>query len=232
MIGVNASWLEISGMFISFILTLFVFSYFLGDNILFRIAIYIFIGVSAAYALVVAFYNIIWPDLLLPMIYGSQTQRLLGLIPFIFSLLLFAKTSRRFSVIGTPSLAYLVGVGAAAAVGGAVFGTLIPQIQSSINVFDVPAMVNRGDDLILGLVNGGIVILGTLTTLGYFHFGVRSQNGKYSERSPWMQGIAWLGQIFIAITFGVLFSGVLATALTAMVERLFFLFNFLFSLFS
>ncbi len=36
------------------VLTVMVFSYLLGDNFLYRIAIYIFIGAAAAYVLIVA----------------------------------------------------------------------------------------------------------------------------------------------------------------------------------
>ena len=38
---------------ISFLFTLLIFSYVLGDNPLFRVAVYIFIGVSAGYIAVV-----------------------------------------------------------------------------------------------------------------------------------------------------------------------------------
>ncbi len=38
--------------------------------------------------------------------------------------------------------------------------------------------------------------------------------------------IAWVGRIFIAITFGVLFAGVYMSALTAMIERLSTIINF------
>jgi hypothetical protein len=41
------------------------------------------------------------------------------------------------------------------------------------------------------------------------------------------RGIAWVGRIFIAITLGVLFAGVYMSALTAMIERLSFILNFI-----
>jgi hypothetical protein len=40
-------------------------------------------------------------------------------------------------------------------------------------------------------------------------------------------GIAWVGRIFIAMTFGVLFAGVYMSALTALIERLSFILNFI-----
>ena len=37
------------GLWIGFILTLMVFSYLLGDNFLYRLAIYIFVGLAAGF---------------------------------------------------------------------------------------------------------------------------------------------------------------------------------------
>ena len=47
------------------------------------------------------------------------------------------------------------------------------------------------------------------------------------KRNPIIEGIAWVGRLFIAITFGVLFAGVYMSALTAMIERLSFVINFI-----
>jgi hypothetical protein len=51
---------DLAGTVLGFIFTLLVFSYVFGDNALFRLTIYIFIGVAAGYAAVLAWYNVIW----------------------------------------------------------------------------------------------------------------------------------------------------------------------------
>ena len=51
---------------ISFLFTLLIFSYVLGDNPLFRIAIYIFVGVSSGYIAAVACWQVIMPRLIPP----------------------------------------------------------------------------------------------------------------------------------------------------------------------
>jgi hypothetical protein len=53
--------------------------------------------------------------------------------------------------------------------------------------------------------------------------------GGRGER-PHIEIFAFLGSIFIAITFGVLFAGVYMTALTAMIDRLGLSINFMKSL--
>ena len=79
--------------FIAFIFTLFIFSYLIGDNPLFRIAVYIFVGVSAGYVASVACRQVIWPDLLVPLITGTFAQKPLLAIPLILSVLLLTRIS-------------------------------------------------------------------------------------------------------------------------------------------
>lgn len=225
---------EMSGLLgglAGFILTLLVFSYILGDNVLFRFAIHLFIGVAAGYVAVIALDSVIVPKLVKPLVTGSPGERLLALIPFILSAMLLAKTSQRWSGVGSPAMAYLVGVGAAAIIGGAILGTLFPQVSASVNAFDLQAIQSSGKSLVWELFNGSILLLGALTTLAYFHFGVRSHAGLPPAKPFWLQVISNIGLVFIAITFGVLFAGVYAAAMSALIERLDFLINFVFSFF-
>jgi hypothetical protein len=217
-----ADWGSTLGAFTGFIFTLLIFSYLLGDNVLFRFAVHLFVGVAAAFMAAVAFYSILWPRLLEPVLFGLPVERLLALIPLAMSGLLLAKASSRFSGWGAPVMAFLVGVGAATAVGGAVFGTLFPQVQASMNLLDIEAIVASGKSLEWELFNGAIILFGTVFTLAYFHFYVRS------PRPLWMQGLTMVGKIIIAIALGVLFAGVYSAALTALIERLSSLVNFLF----
>ena len=116
-------------------------------------------------------------------------------------------------------MGFLVGVGAAAAIGGAVIGTVFPQVSASISIFDAE-----------NILNGFIILLGTLATLIYFQFGLRRESQRDQRITELLKGIGWIGQSFIAITFGALFAGVYIAALTALIERFSFLWNFLKSL--
>ncbi len=211
---------------LSFLFTIMVLSYLIGDNPFFRIAIYIFVGVSAGYAASVAWYHVLWPKLFRPIIFGSITERLLAIIPLILAILLLAKLSPRSARLGNPAMAFLVGTGAAVAIGGAVLGTLIPQTQASVNLFDF----STGGGLLERFFEGSIILIGTVTTLVYFHFGAKpSPYGP--KRSRWIHILSLVGQVFIAFAFGALFAGVYAAAMTALIERINFIWNFLFSLF-
>lgn len=211
-----ADWI---GAFLGFVLTLLVFSYLIGDNSLFRITLHIFIGVSAGFAAVVVIYNVILPRMIEPIFMSSRSEQLLALFPLILGGLLISKISPRFAFIGNLPMSYLVGVSAAVAIGGAVTGTLIPQVLASMNLLDVQANQAFDANVGLRLLNGVIILIGTLTSLAYFQFWKLSTSPQRTQFQTWMEGIGQVGQIFIAIMFGFLFAGIFNAALTALIGR-------------
>jgi hypothetical protein len=208
---------------VSFLLTLMILSYLIGDNPLFRVAVYIFVGVSAGYAAAVAWWQVLFPRLFLPLITGGFPERLFSLVALILGVLLLMKLAPRTAALGNLSIAFLVGVSAAVAVGGAVMGTILPQTQASIKLFDLSG---AGKFWLERFFFGTLMLVGTITTLVYFHFGARSTPDG-PQRSRLVIVLGWIGQVFIAITLGVLFAGVFAAAMTALIERLNFIWSFL-----
>jgi hypothetical protein len=226
----NVGTADLVGAFVGFVLTLCVFSYILGDNPLFRVASYLFVGAAAGFVAVAAFYSVIWPRLLQPLLFGSQPERLMALVPLLLCILMMLRIFPRFSGLASPALAYLVGVGAATAIGGAVLGTIFPQIGATASAFDVNGIASSGKNVALELLNGLIILAGVVLTLGYFQFGQRARPDATTQRSAFRQIFYWGGGAFIAMTFGVLFANVYATAMAALVERLGFLVNLIRSL--
>lgn len=209
--------IELISAVVGFLLTLMIFSYLIGDNPLFRFAIYLFIGVSSGYAATVIVYYV-----LLPKLYQLPTNVLL-FVPLILGVTLLAKLSPRISWIGNFAMAMLVGVGAAAALGGALLGTLIPQAQASVDAFDLQSSASPA----LKFIEGIVMLGGTVLTLAAFQFGAKRAPDGTPKRNIILEWVAWFGRLFIAITFGVLFAGVYMAALTAMIERLSSLINFI-----
>ena len=214
--------IELISALIGLFLTLMVFSYLIGDNPLFRVAVYLFIGVASGYAATIVWHYVLVPKLLQPL----MTLNPLTFIPFAFGISLLAKLSPRTAWIGSFAMAVLVGVGAAAAVGGALIGTLLPQAQAAIDGFDILS-AGSGLEAVSRLLAGVVMLGGTVFTLASFHFSAGRAVDGVPKRNRIIEGIAWVGRIFIAITFGVLFAGVYMSALTAMIERLSFVLNFI-----
>ncbi len=207
---------DLIGALLGFTFTLLIFSYIWSDNFLFRLTLHIFIGVSTGYIAIVTLNQIIVPRLVDPFLGDVWVNKLLAIGYLLLSGLLMMKMSPRLSKIGNPALAFLVGIGAAAAVGGAIMGTLFPQTSATINSFET-----------YNILNGAVVVVGTLATLLYFHFGVRRKKDQNPAQSTWLEAIGQLGQVFIAITFGALFTGVYLSTLAALIERLSYLWVFL-----
>jgi hypothetical protein len=208
---------------VAFVLTLLVFSYLLGDNFLFRLVTYLFVGVSAGYVFVLVLFQVVIPRLIEPLqTYGLVELLVFVAVPLILSALLLTKISPRLASLGTLPMAYLVGVGAAVAIGGAVFGTLLGQVSG---VGQEVAHSQTPLDFLGGL----IILVGAICTLVYFQFSAngprQGQPGASAQRGMLVESLARIGQVFIGITLGALFAGVYAAALTALMERIGFIFN-------
>lgn len=209
---------------ISFIVTLLILSYLIGDNPLFRATVYVFVGVAAGYVAAVAWNEIIQPLLLRPFFSGEVLANpglaVSLVVPLLGSILLFFKIFPRFSHFGQLPMAYLVGVGAAVTIGGAVLGTLLPQINATFDGFDVSLAVQRNTNAAFMILNGAFVLVGVIGTLAYFQFGASQKADGSVQRNILVKILSWVGRIYIAITFGVLFAGVYMAALTALIERM------------
>ncbi|MGE5071784.1 MAG: hypothetical protein ACM3MF_00005 [Anaerolineae bacterium] len=209
------------GGLLAFFLTLMVFSYLIGDNPLFRVAIYIFVGVSAGYVAVVAFWQVLVPDLFIPLFTGTPLQRVLLLVPLLLAGLMLMKGWPSLARLGTPAVGLLAGVGAAVALGGAVNGTILPQVGATIDAFAPGRFTSLEAPIDALIILGGVIV-----TLAYFHFSAGVTVDGSVRRFQAIDLLGYAGSVFIGITLGVVFAGVYSTALTALIERLHFLGTF------
>jgi hypothetical protein len=217
---------------LSFIFTLLIFSYVLGDNPLFRIAVYIFVGVSSGYIAAVAWWQVIMPRLVYPLMSAIASGNLLDLglilVPLLGAFLILLKASPQLADMGRIVMAFLVGVGAAVTIAGALIGTLIPQVMGTINVFDMTPVAGKDISFFIEAITNAVIILtGTVLTLAYFHFGARQKADGSMRRLGLIEALAWGGRVFIGIALGAVFAGVYAAALTALIERISSLINFI-----
>lgn len=205
--------LDILAGWVGFVLTLLIFSYLLADNFLYRLTVYVFVGVAAAYTAVVAVEGV-----LLPWLRGTifapapqVGQIVLGLVPLLVGGLLLLKAVPALAPVGNLGLGFLIGIGTAVALIGTISGTLIPQVYAAGAVI--------GDNLI----NGLITILGTITTLLYFQYlSVKRPDGEVT-RPLFLRVAGAIGQIFLIVTFASLYAGAILSSLSIVSERIAFL---------
>ncbi len=198
------------GVLIGFVLTLFIYSYLVRDNPLYRIATHVLVGVSAGYAAVIVLRQVIFP------VIGQIRQdpvrptSLAWLLPLLLGILLLARRAPGVSLITRGTLGALVGIGAAVALTGAISGTLWPQVTTG-----------NSDDPWMGL----LVAILTVCTLISFQFTGRINDQHEWVRPAWQRVPAMIGRVVLSITFGALFAAVVSTSLILLVDRVDFYLN-------
>lgn len=208
---------------IGFLLTVMVLSYLIHDSLFFRLAAYLLIGLTAGYLVVLLVTRIILPHLIWPLADASWSQRLWLFIPIVFGLLLLIGQIPRLALLSRIPLAYLAGLSAAVAIGGAVFGTIVPQGQAVLDAFN-PYRIYANPQLVwMRILDAGVMILGVVGTLSFFHFGqpLKKMNRTDENKRPRiLQVLSRVGEVFLGITLGAIFAGVFSTALLAFIDRI------------
>ena len=202
------------GIIVGAILTLLILSYLIGDNFLFRLAVHILVGVGAAYAAVVVIFDVILPRLVQPLLDRvDPVAMIIAVAALVLSVMLLFKISPRLAWIGNLPVGYIVGVGAAVALGGALFGTLGPQITATA----APAgglMAGPDASGTYNFILNVIIFLGTLTTLLSFGFYRVTRSGLLS-------GVHAVGrQFFLMIALGATFALVFMASVTLLIARI------------
>ena len=215
---------------VGLLLTVMILSYLIGDNLFFRLAAYLFVGVTAGFLTVLIVRQILWPHLVIPLVSGSWNERYWALIPLILSLLLIISQFPKFVGAGRIPLAFLAGLTAAIAVGGAVFGTMVPQARAVVDAFDPAGWYATPGQPWMRIVDAGLMLIGVIGTLSFFHLGRRLKKAQGSgevERPRVLEVLAHVGEIFIGIALGAVFAGIFSSALLAMIDRLIFIGQFI-----
>ncbi|MBI1879525.1 MAG: hypothetical protein HYR94_15115 [Chloroflexi bacterium] len=214
--------METIGLFIAAGLTLMVFSYIFGDNVLFKLASHIFVGVAVGYAMLVVWHQVFYPALSS----GNVVSVLPALILCVLLIFKIRPTQGGVTnALGSLALAFVLGVGAALAIGGALFGTLLPQMSAMINISLNPNHYPDTENEV-GLVlwlNNIIIVLGAIGTFFYFTFAVRSEGFLGGLREGFVRFWAGMGRLMLIFTLGALFANTVSSRVALLVSRLQFL---------
>jgi hypothetical protein len=201
------------GLWAGFVLTLMIFSYVIGDNFLYRIAVYVFVGLAAGYITIVTVESVILPWLRGTLLAQNADvgNMVLGLIPLIIGLLLFLKTTPRLGKLGNLGIAFIIGVGTAVALVGAISGTLLPLAAATSSSVSV------------NVLNGFLIFIGVASTLLYFQYLARRTPGGGIRRGLISRVVGTVGQGFVVVALAALYAGAILTSLTIFSERIGFI---------
>lgn len=182
---------------LSFALTLLVFSYLLADNLLYRLAIYAFVGVTAGFTAIVIVESIV-----LPLFNGSPTNSFLFVTAAVLVGLLLLKPIPPLAPLGNLALGFLLAVGAAVSVAGALTGTLLPLLATTAQPDGAP------------FLDAVIVLVGVVSALLYFQYSLSRRRDGTLGRARWLQWVSTLGEGFVVITLGAIYGAAILSSLS------------------
>ncbi|MDD2521907.1 MAG: hypothetical protein PHW11_03670 [Anaerolineaceae bacterium] len=207
------------------VLSLMVFSYLLGDTLLFGIAMYTLVGATAGFTVLVLVQKVIMPMVITPLTTFPKSSVWLELATLLAALLPIFMIFKKSSRVAGISLGFLGGVVTAALIVGVSRGTLVPQLLSIVDAFDPSRMTTAGLPNWSGIFEAFMMLAGVLAVLFAFHH--RKTKQKQDSLAPsWLDGLTGFGQIFIGITFGAIFVGLFSTGLVALIAYVQYLVDF------
>jgi hypothetical protein len=205
--------------------TLAIFSFLYKDNPFYKVAEAVVVGVSAAYWIVVAFWDVLVPNLLgkispataqawaIPGLSGADAQpQYLYLVPLVLGIMLLCRLVPSASWLSRWPLAFIVGAFAGIQMLGFLHGDFLAQIRNSI----VPLVVfNQGAFDPWASVQNTLLVSGVLCCIAYFFFSF--------EHKGVMGGAARVGMWFLMITFGASFGYTVMGRIALLAARIEFL---------
>jgi hypothetical protein len=208
-------------VWVSALLTLMVFSFLWRDNPFYKFAEHLFVGVSAAYWMVVGFWTTLWPRVIVPLIPGAVKVvrpdapvgefEAAALIPAGLGLLMLSRLMPRFSHWARWPTAFIMGTTAGYAVVRYVRSDILFQVRAAIG----EGVLLRGSDgsIDVGETIGAVVfLLGTISALIYFMNTRREGN----ITTP----TARFGLFILMVTFGASFGSAVMARISLLVGRM------------
>lgn len=172
--------------------TIGVWSYLVGARRLFALLQYLLAGLATGYLVLLSIHDVLVPRLLAPLLESPRDHLLLVPALALVGLLMAARWLPRG--VNAPAIAVLVGGIAAFALGGAVIGTILPQVAASLPIRSVASPDLAGEVLSLGIT--------LLVLVAFLHGAPRGAiMTRAASMGRWLLigGIgAWLGFLVVS----------------------------------
>jgi hypothetical protein len=196
------NYVDLIGLWIAVFITLMVFSFLYKENPFYRLAEYIFVGLSSGYGFAAAL-RLFINQSLTPIIMGSYDFN----IPLILGALFYTQFSKKYSDLYRLPLSLAIGYGLGVTVWSVTEAFLITQIRATI----IP--VFTGDAV--ATIDALVLVVGTILSLSYFIL-YREQKGTWGR-------ITRVGKYFILITLGAVFGSTVLGRMALVIQRVQFL---------
>lgn len=206
---------EVLGLWIQAVLTIAILSFLIGDNPVYKFAEHVFVGISAAYGVV-----IVWQQALLPLLVFKLFPNLSGgtvteanyymLVPGILGLLMLSRFIPRYDWLSRYPIAFIVGLYSGASIPATAQYILVKQLGATMN----PVLTTPDVGWALA-VSHFIVLIGVICTLSYFYFSSPHEGalGVSSKIGIW----------FLMVAFGAGFGNTVMARISLLIGRVEFL---------
>lgn len=194
------------------LLTLAVFSFLYKDNIFYKIAEHIFVGVSAGWLFATYFHADILEDMLLKafprFFHQSSPPNFIPLFGGVIGLAILSRLIPGFVWLSRWAVAFVVGFQTGLQLFSAISANILAQLQSTL----VPLFVPKN---IAQTLKNWLMTLGTFSSLSYFYFS-KEQKGAFGV-------LTRLGIWFLMISFGAAYGSTVMTRMSILIGRIYFL---------
>ena len=225
------SWSRTIGLWLAVFFTLAIFSFLYRDNFFYKIAEACVVGVSAAYWMVVGFWDMIIPNLIGKLAPAFvQANFVPGLenngpnwayiVPTIFGFFMLMRLSPKGGWLSLWTLAFIVGITAALRMVHYIESDFLSQVRATIIPLWQPVESGGSPDVyssIWASIRNITIVIGVLACLTYFFFSV--------EHKGTVGRVARLGIWFLMITFGAAFGFTVMGRIALLAARFEFLFD-------
>ena len=217
-------------LWIGALLTLMIFSFLYRDNPFYKFAEHLFVGVSAAYWMVIGIWSTLMPNLV-GRIAPNALQGVINMpedaqpqyhfiVPAIFGLLMLTRLVERISWLSRWAMAFVIGFAAGTNFTRYLQSDFVGQIYNSMLPL---VMVNGGGVAVGATVSAIVLIIGVISALIYFFFS-KEHTGAFGATSR-------LGIWFLMVAFGAAFGYTVMARISLLTGRMQYLGEWLATIF-
>jgi len=198
---------ETLGVWIGALMTFAIFSFLYKDNPFYKVAEQIFVGLSAGYWFVYTIYNIVLPNLIIPLKTDFSANFLL-IVPGILGIFMLLRIIPKTEWLSRFPMALMIGSSAGLGMLTYTKSDIIKQLTATMmNPFD-------GGDWVL-ILGQTLLILGTITGVIYFFFSARHKG--------FVGVLSRIGIYFLMVSFGGAFGYTAMARISLLIGRLQFI---------
>jgi hypothetical protein len=206
-------------LWIGALLTLMIFSFLYRDNPFYKFAEHLFVGVSAAYWMVIGIWSTLMPNLV-GRIAPNALQGVINMpenarpqyhfiVPAVFGLLMLTRLVERISWFSRWAMAFVIGFAAGTNFTRYLQSDFVGQIYNTM----LPLVVVNGGSVAIGATLSAIVlIVGVICALIYFFFS-KEHTGAFGAASR-------LGIWFLMVAFGAAFGYTVMARISLLTGRM------------